>query len=272
MKHLLLFLLVFTTLPLFAQKSLEVAYESSDYTYREPAMSTPISLKGKLRGASLRYETRMRDSGMFAAFEGRWMGGTTDYDGWLQSADPSDPPAQHKVSDIGDYYYEARLHLGQAYDFTPELQLWIGSGLAYRYLKDHMNKDPYGYLRESKYFYMPFTASLRYNSEWFSVALNGEFDFLIFGKQMSHLGESGLYYDDVRNDQHKGFGLRAGLKMQANVIRQTGIFIEPFYRYWQIADSQISNGFVEPYNTTEEYGIRVGFTIYLGGNDEVYSF
>lgn len=35
MKKLLLILIFFTALPLFAQRYLEIAYETSSYTYRE---------------------------------------------------------------------------------------------------------------------------------------------------------------------------------------------------------------------------------------------
>lgn len=271
MKKLLLLLLVFTTLPLFAQKSLEIAYESSDYLYREPAMSHAMSLKGRLRGGSLRYETRMQESDIFAALEGRWMGGTTDYNGWIQSSNPSIPPEKHSVGDIGDYYYEMRLLLGPTYDLSDEMKLWVGSGLGYRHLKDHLNKDSsYGYLRESTYVYWPITGSLRYETAHSMLALNGEFDLLIFGKQMSHVSRLG-FPDNVRNDQQKGFGVRFGLKLQTNLWKETGVFIEPFYRYWQIAESEMTYGFIEPYNTTEEYGVRIGVTFYLGSNSEIYS-
>ena len=270
MKKLFILLLVLTAGPLWAQKSLEVAYESSGYTYREPAMQYPISLKGRLRGGSLRYETRMQQTPLFAALEGRWMGGTTDYDGWVSTT--TYPPVTTPVTgdDIGDYYYEVRLRMGQAYDFTECLQLWVGSGIGYRYLKDHMNKLDAGYLRESTYIYLPVTASVRYNTRWWGAALNGEFDYLFMGKQMSHLSRLG-YPDDVRNDQRHGFGVRVSLKIQANILRDDSVFIEPFYRYWQIAESKMAYGFVEPYNTTEEFGIRLGVSFGIGSNKEVFS-
>jgi len=232
MKKLLFLLVIFAALPAFAQKTLEVAYESSDYSYREPS-DHAIGLKGKMQGGSLRYETRMRDSDMFAAFDGRWMGGTTDYDGWLQ--DGYGNFEKHTASDIGDYYYEARLHIGQIYDFSQEMKLWLSAGVGYRYLKDHMNKDPYGYLRESSYVYIPFTLNLRYTGSWWSAVLGGEFDYMILGHQTSHFDYP---FEDIRNDQNDGFGVRVGLKLQADLSEKTGIFVEPFYRYWQIAGSK----------------------------------
>lgn len=254
-KKLLLLLVVFTTLPLFAQQSLEVAYETSSYTYREPDGNTPIRLKGRMQGGSIRYENRLQSSSFFFALDGRWMGGTTDYDGWL-TTNPPTTPIPHQFDDIGDYYYEGRLHLGNALDLSKTVQVWLSTGLAYRYLKDHMNKDPYGYLRESNYVYMPFTGELRFKSEIWALVLKGEFDYLLFGWQNSHM-ENGT----LRHDQREGYGLRLSAKIQANLPgKKTGVFVEPFYRYWNIRDSEVRGNYMEPHNTTKEIGLRMGLT------------
>ena len=252
MKKLLLFLLIFTALPLFAHQSLEVAYETSSYTYREPDGSSPISLKGRMQGGSIRYENLNEESAFYFALEGRWMGGTTDYEGWLIAS----PPVPHQSSDIGDYYYEGRLHLGRVANLSETTQVWASAGLAYRYLKDHMNKDPHGYLRESNYVYMPFTGELRFKGAFCELDLRGEFDYLLFGWQNSHMKERTL-----RHDQHSGYGLRLSAKIQFNLDgKKTGVFVEPFYRYWDIRDSETNGGYLEPHNTTKELGIRAGIT------------
>lgn len=250
MKKLILLLVVFTALPLCAQQAFEVAYETSSYTYREPDGSTPIRLKGRMQGASLRYENRLA-SAFFFALDGRWMGGTTDYSGWLMS----NPPTSHKFDDIGDYYYEGRLHLGSVLDLSQSLQVWLSTGLAYRYLKDHLNKDPYGYLRESNYVYMPFTGELRLKGGICELDLRGEFDYLLIGWQKSHMTQRTLHHD-----QREGYGVRVSAKLQVNFDKKkTGVFVEPFYRYWNIRDSEERGGYMEPHNTTKEIGLRAGF-------------
>ena len=252
MKKLLLFLVVFTALPLFAQQSLEVAYEASSYTYREPDGNSPISLKGRMQGGSIRYENRVNGSAFYFALDGRWMGGRTDYDGWLMT----NPPTPHESEDIGDYYYEGRLHLGRVMDLSDNSQLWYATGLAYRYLKDHMNKDPHGYLRESNYVYVPFTGELRFKSHALELDLRGELDYLLVGWQNSHMNAGNL-----RHEQHAGYGLRLSAKVQVNFNGQkTGVFVEPFYRMWDIQESQANGGYIEPHNTTKEFGIRAGIT------------
>ena len=180
------------------------------------------------------------------------MGGTTDYDGWLMTT----PPTGHKFNDIGDYYYEGRLHLGRVADLSQVTQLWFAAGFAYRYLKDHMNKDPYGYLRESNYVYMPLTGELRFKGKTLEVDLRGELDYLLFGWQNSH-----MLGGNIRHEQHEGFGLRVSAKAQVNLGGgKTGIFVEPFYRMWNIGESESNGGYIEPHNTTKEAGLRAGIT------------
>ena len=73
------------------------------------------------------------------------------------------------------------------------------------------------------------------------------------------------------NSQRKGFGARASVKAEQE-LGQTAIFVEPFVRYWKIQNSKFDyyyaedmgggwyklHGGIEPFNTTREYGIRVG--------------
>ena len=251
MKKLLCCLLLLTALPLFAQSSLEVAYEVSKYNYREPDGNSPISLKGHMQGASLRYEVRT-DASLFYAVDGRWMGGTTDYDGWLMTK----PPQKYTFDDIGDYYYEARLHMGRMADLSERARFWWTIGLGYRYLKDHMNKAPAGYLRESNYVYMPVMGGYRYLGGVWELDLRGELDYLLCGWQNSHM-KSGK----IRHDQHEGYGFRLSAKLQINLDgHKSGLFVEPFYRFWEIQDSESSGGYMEPHNKTEELGLRVGVT------------
>lgn len=248
MKKLLLCLAVFAALPLVAQSHFDVSYEISNYTYREPDGNLPISLKGHLQGAYLRYENRVDGSPYYFAVDGRWMGGTTDYDGWLMNG------TKHTADDIGDYYYEAALHMGRAVDLTPQMQVFGTAGFGYRYLKDHMNKDEAGYLRESNYVYMPFAAELRYDGGAWGWALKGQLDYLIFGWQKSHMNPT------IRHDQHEGFGLRVSAKAFLKLGDGMSLFAEPFYRRWEIQESDASGGYIEPHNTTEEYGLRFGVT------------
>ena len=87
------------------------------------------------------------------------------------------------------------------------------------------------------------------------LSLTGEFDVLLIGRQISHLGDVDPELPTVRNWQWPGFG--AGLSVD---FRREGrgfdFAFAPFLRYWWIAESDASeDGYYEPENNTFEYGL-----------------
>lgn len=258
MKKLLLCLVVFLiTSPVMALnggvEKWEIAYEGEGYSYREPHMEYPISLKGYHHGASIKYTTfgnggTARGVGIF---EGRFLMGKTDYDGYLMNGTPS------TANGITDWYFELRGLYG--YNFgseTTQFTPYIGFG--YRFLSNNMDKDDSGYRRESTYYYIPIGASLKTGADnGFSATFTGEFDWLVYGNQYSGLSGG------VNNLQSKGLGARGGIKLAAG-SEDFRVFIEPFYRFWKIQNSDVvminsSEGLLEPFNISREYGVKVGF-------------
>ena len=256
------FLLICATA--WAGSSLEVAYETSSYVYEEPDGNMPIKLKGVLQGANAVFKHTLQDNNLFWVADFRYMGGATDYDGWLQTS----PPTKHTTDDIGDYYLEGRFHVGQVYTLSETTEIWGSIGLGYRYLKDHSNKSDYGYLRESQYIYFPCVLDVKwYLADGWKTDLNLEVDFLFRGQQTSRMSTYDPSYNDPKNTQDNGFGLRAGIKITKD-FGNIGLFIEPFWRYWEIQDSQtaplykygmLDSYIIEPHNTTHELGLRAGF-------------
>ena len=178
------------------------------------------------------------------------------------------------IDGINDWIFEIRGLSG--YDF-PLGKLGNGritpyTGLAYRYLNDDTSGDVsstghFGYERESNYYYLPVGVEVyrEFSGDW-SAALTLEFDWLMYGKQRSHLGDAVSGLNTVDNDQHDGYGARASVK----VVKSNpafDFFAEPFVRYWDINDSQVSAVLynsqivgtgVEPANTSVEAGLRLG--------------
>lgn len=230
------------------QSKVEIAYEGEGYSYREPHMDLPISLKGQHHGASIKYtQTGIGGASYsFGEVEGRFLTGKTDYDGYLMNGTPS------TADDITNWYIELRglygLQFGNTVRFAPYL------GVAYRFLSNNMDEDAYGYRRESTYYYMPIGFYLSTGAEnGFSVTLNGEFDWLIYGNQYSGIGYG------LNHTQDKGIGLRGGIKVEQN-FGAIGLFIEPFYRFWKIQNSDVVSGYIEPFNISREYGTKIGLT------------
>jgi len=78
---------------------------------------------------------------------------------------------------------------------------------------------------------------------------------LIFGRQKSHIPiEMG---GTAENFQPSGYGIRGSFRL-AKEIEAMELFVEPFARYWHIADSNVNDGGIEPRNTTQEYGAKLG--------------
>ena len=129
-----------------------------------------------------------------------------------------------------------------------------------------------GYQRTSTYIYLPLGTNLRYKaSEKVSFTLNGQFDVLLHGNQYSRMTDTALFGDDSSNRQDKGYGIRVSVRGDVN-MGKVGMFVEPFWRYWHIQNSeeqwfypggdptQPGVSLVEPFNTTTEWGIRAGIT------------
>jgi len=174
------------------------------------------------------------------------------------------------MDNIDDYLWELRGLAG--YDFSLSETSTIITpyiGVGYRYLNDDMSgmtttTGDAGYERESNYFYSPIGIEVTVNSEngW-SIGGAFEYDHFWWGKQKSNMGSVPGYYN-IENDQEKGYGLRGSIKLKKkNEI--IDFKIEPFIRYWNIEDSEITADpegrlWIEPENHSIEYGLSFKFS------------
>ena len=279
-------LLLLLVSPVFAwedkQDKFEIAYEFSDYGYREPHMDYPIHISGKKQGVSVVY-ARQHAFSSFSGYEGedpsfaqlefRYMTGKVDYDGyWVDSSTNQATPAT--INNEKDYYAELALKMGLKYAWTERVSFAPFIGLGYRGLRNGEDKYidigggnlGFSYQRTSTYIYAPMGLSLAWEpSDSTRLTLNGEFDWLIVGNQNSHV--DGANVSAASNEQDKGYGVRASVKFEVN-LGAVSVFAEPFWRYWKIQNSDVVSiydigtstwyGLLEPFNIMREYGIRAG--------------
>ena len=267
------FFTILFSLNLFAgQNNFEIAYEVSSYTYKEPHMDYPISLKSTKQGASVLLKNYgfAGQEKSFYLLELRYMTGANTYNGWLSGGGGVYTPLE--ASGIKDYYFEGALKAGKIFYEQNNFQVEGSVGLGYRWLKDNLQDiGNGGYLRQSQYFYVPFEADFKYNlTQYIKMTLKTELDWLISGEQYS--GKIVGYTDStsVNHTQEQGYGLRASLKFSSLVWGSMEFFVEPFWRYWHIQNSNEGYQYVqyggtwyqqttyEPFNTTQEYGVKVG--------------
>ena len=240
-------------------------------------MDNPIKDSGRKNGVSVKYIQRSvltwgdmsEEDHSFASLEFRYMNGDVTYDGWLENLITGDV-TPYSESHIKDYYFEAAVKIGAVYRLADPLELWPYLGIGWRQLRNHSEEGVGGYQRTSTYFYLPIGTNVRYKvSEKVSFTLNGQFDVLLHGNQYSRMTDSPIFMDDSSNAQNEGYGIRVSVRGDVN-MGKIGLFVEPFWRYWHIQNSEEEwfyvgrdpanpgIALVEPFNTTSEWGIRAG--------------
>lgn len=240
----------------FPKHEVEVGTEISYIKYEEPDVS--VKDTGMMFGivGSYAYHDKL-----MLKLEGKWSYGQVDYDGQLSDGTP------YTISGINDYMLEFRGLVGQDFFVSETVAVTPYIGFGYRYLNDDPSFDPAGYERESNYFYSPvgIEAIAQMEDGW-SLGGTVEFDIFWAGIQKSHLGDFFAGLDTLENDQKEGYGVRGSIRIR----RQSDGFdflIEPFIRYWNIAESETTPvtysgkpiGIVgyEPSNNSIEIGSKI---------------
>ncbi len=245
--------------------------ELSYFQYKEPDVMKDVGMMQSIYGS---YAYRPRKEDLFYTDVVNLCKAESRY-GWGQVDYAAENGAT--LNNIDDWSVELRGILGKEYISDP-YQITIHSGFGYRYLNDDTSGRTstvgsatyYGYQRESNYYYIPlgFELSGEADPQW-SFAVSGEYDWLVYGLQKSHLSDGNQFLstknDDIENPQNHGFGLRGSIKFIKESAQNSLIF-EPFFRYWNIEDSDIvsafvdgaTGNFVEPKNNTIEAGLHLG--------------
>ncbi len=250
----------------------EFGTEISKITYREPEF---MRTRGYMSGVFGSYTQRFSLNKEIHSFsdllvnenvinmikiDGKFSWGYVDYES----------EGTGKAEDERDFLLETRLVAGQDLPFKSSL-LTPYAGVGYRYLNNDGRGETTtghnGYRRESMYVYIPMGLDIKQKiSKNWSMGINMEYDFFMFGRQISHLEDVDSNYDPLSNKQEKGFGWRGSIRL-AKESPKLDIFVEPFIRYWSIKDSKTSeiiygNWIVgtgmEPENNSTEFGFKMG--------------
>ena len=234
----------------------EIGAELYSFKYEESVMDEEGVFYGFNLGCTWRQwvpdsqNEPLPDGGATLGFEARAAFGQVDYDGALNDGTPL------TIDNIDDYTLETRAILGTDWLRTDTMHT-VYTGLGYRYLNDDLAVHPAGYERQSNYIYLPigyrFDAGL---DEGWSWSARIEYDLFLWGNQESYLSDADPTLPDVDTDQDSGFGYRASVRIQ-HKYSDSVFIIEPFFRFWDIEDSDISLGYYEPANETTEFGVKL---------------
>ncbi|MHC4117717.1 MAG: hypothetical protein ACYSWO_09440 [Planctomycetota bacterium] len=234
----------------------DIGLEVYNFKYEESVMDEEGVFYGVALGWTLRdwvgvsQNESASDGGPMLRLEGRLAVGEVDYDGQFEDGTPI------SIDNIEDTTLETRAIFGRDWLGAAMLNT-LYAGIGYRYLNDDLSVHPGGYERESNYLYLPlgyrFDSGIGSGWSWGAAF---EYDILLWGNQKSHLSDFDPALPDVENEQNKGFGYRASIRLQHRDKKGT-VIIEPFFRFWDIEDSEAVFGWIEPANETTEYGIQL---------------
>lgn len=243
------------------ETSYELGVYASSVKYEEPDFMENEGYMGGIFGAITVRKDDMGNWPNMYQFEGDIGYGQVDYTSG----------ATGSIDGIDDWKFETRYFVGYDIPMGTDLLVTPYAGLGYRYLNDDSSgmastTGAYGYERESNYVYLPIGVQFRkeISSEW-EIGASFEFDWLLYGKQISHLEDVGPAYGQLKNEQTDGYGARGSFR----VIRRGETFdflVEPFVRWWDIEDSDTSIGCgtvfcvygYEPKNESLEAGAKMG--------------
>lgn len=238
--------------------SFALGTEISYFRYKESNMED----KGVMYGIAGSYTYHINK--MMLKTEGKFAYGQIDYDGSTWVGTPV------TESGIPDYMLEFRCLLGYDFVVAKKITITPDFGFGYRWLQDNsQEKSPSGYKRESNYLYLPIGIGVitPLDKSW-SLGANIEYDFLLWGEQKSYLSDYDPGFNDIGSRQTRGYGARGSLSI-AKKGERIGFIIEPYIRYWNIADSDIGpityygkivDYGMEPSNESVEFGCKLAIT------------
>ena len=235
----------------------EIGTEYAAFRYEEPSID--IKDEADMYSLIAAVSGRSKAKALIGRMEGRFGYGRVYYDGSLNDGTP--------FTDEGDdYIIELRALIGRDLQLTKTI-LTPYFGFGYRYLNDHLESQ-YAYQRHITYYYCPigFKTETSLFPTW-SWGINLEYDIFLAGSVKSCLSDITPVLDDVTNNQDKGLGARCSIYLKKEINKELSFAVEPFFRYWDIQDSDINYitalGYYivgigyEPANSTKEYGIKM---------------
>jgi hypothetical protein len=224
----------------------------SNIAYEEAGLMSESSMMYGLTGWYEVYDT------YGIRFEGNISRGDTHYDSYRTGSMDGIPELHAELRTMVNHH-----HINQkGYAFTPYI------GLGYRYLDSdagdmYSTTGHYGYDRQQTYLYSPIgievTTPIRPSRQWQST-VGVEYDYFIHGNNESDV--SLTCGSSLKFDQSSGYGWRFKTSFIKKTAKQN-ILIEPFYKYWHIDTSSVTNcgqySFIEPRNDSTELGVSLGY-------------
>ena len=227
--------------------TVSVGVEGFYYKYHEPGL---MEDNGALFGLNGEYSYSFQNN-IFVGTEARIDLGSANYKS----------NGTGRAKSVTHFIFEPRFLAGYDIHFE-KITVSPYTGLGFRYKSDysggHISTTGHiGYDRHSHYLYLPIGIKMRgdYTETW-DWQSHAEVDILLTGRQHS---DSIYYSKELRHDQDKGWGLKAEYLL-GHKFTNGKLSFGPFFNYWDIDDSEVVAGTLEPDNYTVELGLKAKWT------------
>ena len=196
--------------------------------------------------------------------------GKVNYDGKVQSIEGGTEPLE--INGVKDEFKELRLLGGLTFSLPQTTTIALFSGLGWRWWQDDLGVHELGYLRESRYVYIPVGIRIHFSRQsggHISAVL--EYDVFREGVQESESSDVSkrrllkdkpfpweyITLEKVTNHQKSGYGLRGSVMWVSQPISSGGLRLRyallGFIRFWHIADSDIQTAHMTFYERYEHH-------------------
>jgi hypothetical protein len=218
--------------------------------YQEDSVS--LVDEGYFAGITASYE-HFFEPDWYGAIEFRAARGSTDYES-----------VSGTIDSISQWDTETRALLGYTPAHYQQGRTKFYTGLGTRYFSDELKGKTAslggaGYDRRIFQLYLPIGITYEFAAYGLTFTPNVEYDKLLWGNVSSRLGTIGGAFRNLEHEQTEGYGLRGELLMGQMDERGRGWQFGPFVRYWDIPDSEVNGGFLEPENTRLQAGANLKY-------------
>lgn len=238
---------------------ISIAPQASWYQYKEPGL---MKVYGPMYGVSVSFLNTTDSPNPQGQLRGRfdYMRSRTEdltYDGAFMDGTP------YKYKGDTFWFFDTMVAGGLEDRVAEKFSVAPYLGLGWRNHVDKKDPEPGDYKRKQTYLYLPIGIDWKiFPTRGLELSFNTELDVLLRGKNTTYLGGEAMEFA-----QNSGYGLRFSTKLEYN-FGKAGIFVEPFFRYWNIADSETKCYYLpdynatfcglEPKNNTREFGMKIG--------------
>lgn len=233
--------------------SLYLGYNASD----------EIKEHGMMYGIVVSY--RYLYSNLMFKVEGLLNFGTVDYSS----------PSSERLDNADSELFERRILFGYHLPLSELSFITSYIGIGFRKIRTGLDKKFMAsnetYYKTINYDYIPIGINFSQDlNEVWSYTVTAEYDIFLNGKvqyTVMNYSDFGYVMDKVNINQKSGYGLRGSVEIQKKINEFSSLAIEPFVRYWNIAESDSTDVSYykgvqigekrEPENHTIETGINV---------------